>query len=484
MFYLLVAIISTTLLVSCGKEQGDAQDGNHEIDSVLVGPVDTVYGKAFPIDAQEIDVAFELDATAARVNTVAQIKAKIVSDEYKPLFAIPSDAQNIQIKIDGNLLGAADIHAVDLPESANSRYHVLNEQLSRGVHQIEVRYAFTNRQSLLSDFADINGKGLQAYVPCNPMLYDRFEFLGKVSVTNAAANAYRFYSNGVVQSTGVNAWSFKQASRVNALAPYFHLLRESAIVGSTTRTYNGLNGPITVSAYRTDTAAPSTADAADLAVTELGRLEGLLGAYAHGDKFIIYLEPGRGGMEFAGATISSLAALKHEVFHSWFATGVFPRYYSDAWLDEALARWFDNANPATPLNASSSVRLSGYSPYELRFPVEAYAFGSQLMAHLAHLAGGGPAFIQLLGAFFELNKLKTVTTEEFRDFVEVWLKQDLDAFFMTYVYRSKARVGDEPIDAAGAVDAQQKSVPLSPRKEGLEAAPFFTSQSENQIAPN
>ena len=468
-FYVLIVLLSTAIFSACGKESDESQLPQHEIDSVLVGPVDTVYGKAYPIDAQEIETEFELDSAASQVNVVARIEARIVSDDYKPLFAIPSDARDVQVEIDGTLLSAADIHSVDLPESASSRYHVLNESLTRGTHQIHVRYALTNRGQLLSDYADINGKGLQAYVPCNPMLYDRFTFSGKVSVVNDAGKTYRFYSNGTVRSTGTNSWTFEHSSRVNALAPYFHLLNASTVVGTTTRTFNAINGPITVTAYRTDSTAANTADAADLAVAEIARLESLLGPYAHGDKFTIYLEPGRGGMEFAGATISSLAALKHEVFHSWFATGVFPRYYSDAWLDEALARWFDNANPATALNASSSVRLAGYSPYDLRFPTEAYAFGSQLIAHLAHLAGGSQTFIALLGAFFELNKLKTVTTEEFRDFVELWLKQDLDAFFMAYVYRSKARVEDEPVDSAGAKDASQEEAVSPFRKEGLEA---------------
>lgn len=442
---MLACTVLSFYLSACGKGQ-ERVGGPHEIDSVLVGPVDTPYGKAFPIDAQKIHIDFTLDASQSVVQAVATLDVKIVSDEYKPLLAFPSDAVSVTVEVDGRSLSINDFLAINLPETATSRYHVINASLESGQHEIVVRYSLTGKTSILSSYSDLSGRGLQAYVPCNPMLYDRFDFSGTARVSGTS-DVYRIYSNSDVTNVGPNEWTFAHPVRANALAPYFHVLKESSIAGTATRTANGINGPIAVQAYRTDPSAPSPADAAEIAVTEIERLEPLLGTYAHGNKFVIFLTAGRGGMEYAGATITSLSALKHEVFHSWFATGVFPRYYSDAWLDEALARWFDNSNPATPLPQLTPIRLAGYSPYDLQFPADAYGYGSKLMAHLAYLSGGTNQFMQILGAFFEANKLKTVTTEEFRDFVENWLAQDLDAFFLTYVYKDRARLPDEPTDS-------------------------------------
>jgi len=295
------------------------------------------------------------------------------------------------------------------------------------------------------------------------MLYDRFSFTGSMKVINTA-NTYDFFANTTITNSGTNEWSFSYPSRINALAPFFHVLAQNTIIDRATGTFNSLNGPVTVQVYRTSGSAAAPATALTVALDHLAQIETLLGTYAHGDKFVVYLVPGSGGMEYAGATITSLGALRHEVFHSWYATGVFPRYYSDGWIDEALARWFDNSNPVASLPFTTPIKLSGYSPYDLQFPIESYSYGSKLMAHLAHLAGGKNQFMTILAAFFAANKLKTVTTEDFRTFVENWLGQDLKTFFMAYVYKSTGRIDGEPVDPLGG---QSREKP--PLKEGLES---------------
>ena len=44
-------------------------------------------------------------------------------------------------------------------------------------------------------------------------------------------------------------------------------------------------------------------------------------------------------MEYDGATTASVAALEHEVFHSWFGRGVKPARAADGWIDEAWTTW-------------------------------------------------------------------------------------------------------------------------------------------------
>ncbi|MEW6055334.1 MAG: hypothetical protein AB1540_01860 [Bdellovibrionota bacterium] len=463
----LLLLISFFFAAGCASDSSDGQPASQiEIDSVKVDPIETVYGTVYPLDADSIDLDAELDAG----NNVVRIKSKlsfaIATHDHKPMLALPADASNLVVSLDSKSLDKNELKPVTIPLENGNRYHVLDQILSEGGHIFEFEYTLPAQSSFLSRFADINGKGLQAYVPCNPMLYDRFHFFGKMSVANAG-ETYRFYSNATTSDLDNNSWSFAHSVRVNALAPYFHLLPESAIVGSATRTYQGAAGPITIHAYRTDAAAPNTTGAIDVIEASLAKYEGLLGPYAHGNKFIAYITTGSGGMEHSGATVSSLSALKHEVFHSWFATGVFPRFYSDAWIDEALARWFDNSSPVESLAGSTkAVRLAGYSPYQLYFPTDAYNYGSKLIAHLASLAGGRDRFMQFLSEFYQQNKLQTVTTEIFLDFMKSKLGVDLNGFFATYIYGGRSSTSDRPDEVISETSFAPKSGLEAPLTEG------------------
>lgn len=444
-------VLCLSAVMGCsGQSQDEAAVTGLKIDDVVVEPVATQYGTVFPIDANSIQADFSLDPTDSTVTARATIGFRVASDEYKPLFAIPSAAVSVSYELDGAPYAASEVNTVRLPTANGDSYKVLGTTLPAGNHVLVVRYSLTGKASLLSNYADTIGQGLQAYVPCNPLLYDQFLFRGSAEVVNTA-NAYRFYSNAdTVTNTATNRWAFDHGSKkMNALAPYFHLLRESAVVGSAERTFQGANGPVLIQAYRTDSTASNAGDVADLAVTTMERFEQLLGPYAHGSKFVIYVIPGAGGMEYAGATITGYSALKHEVFHSWFATGVFPRYYPDAWMDEALARWFDNSNPVSPLANTTPIRLSGYSPYELYFPGDAYNYGSKLISHLAWMAGGKDQFMRHLSEYYLLHRLKTVTTEMFRQYMESKLQASLGDFFALYVYGSKPKTTETPNELGG-----------------------------------
>src|SRR6202007_2624705 len=89
-----------------------------------------------------------------------------------------------------------------------------------------------------------------------------------------------------------------------------------------------------VCARHTDTDADLAACEADVRsclVSLAARFE----PWVHGDTFWAVLwGPGR-GMEYDGATTTSVGALEHEVFHSWFGRGVKPARAGDGWIDEA-----------------------------------------------------------------------------------------------------------------------------------------------------
>ncbi|MFE3229783.1 hypothetical protein [Nocardia sp. NPDC059228] len=74
-------------------------------------------------------------------------------------------------------------------------------------------------------------------------------------------------------------------------------------------------------------------------------------------------------MEYNQACTTSLAALPHEVLHSWFARGVTPAGQADGWWDEGFARFHDDGAQPEPFDfRRAPVRLCSRRPEELERP--------------------------------------------------------------------------------------------------------------------
>ena len=101
---------------------------------------------------------------------------------------------------------------------------------------------------------------------------------------------------------------------------------------------------------------------------------------------MVYATASGGGMEYCGATMSSMRALGHELFHSYFARGVMPANGNAGWIDEAMAVFRDRGYPsASEPPSGSSVNLGGYSLYRRTTTYSAYTLGADLIGHMNHL---------------------------------------------------------------------------------------------------
>src|SRR5690606_15920392 len=118
---------------------------------------------------------------------------------------------------------------------------------------------------------------------------------------------------------------------------FFHLVDEGKYP-ETKYSYTSINGniiPITL--YTRSSSQLKSYKEESLRV--LKELEDTYGPWPH-PSLIIY-GAGLGGMEYCGATMSSLSALGHELTHSYFARGVMPQNGNAGWIDEAIASWRD-----------------------------------------------------------------------------------------------------------------------------------------------
>jgi hypothetical protein len=166
-------------------------------------------------------------------------------------------------------------------------------------------------------------------------------------------------------------------------------------------------------------------------------------------------------MEYCGATITTLRALEHEIFHSWFGRGVMPANGNAGWIDEAVATWRDNSYPVgDPTQPDPAVNQAGWSPYRRGTPQTAYKEGALLLSKVDHIFERGLKAI--LGRWFMERRRQAVTTDEFLNFLRAQGHADrLDPLFRKYVYGQSSREEDsrhfESESAAPAIDERLKT---------------------------
>ena len=105
----------------------------------------------------------------------------------------------------------------------------------------------------------------------------------------------------------------------------------------------------------------------------------------------IVLTQGGGGMEYYGGTITSLAALRHEVFHMYFGCSTVATTYRDSWWDEAINMWYElSANPAfAPIEPGFRSGIVGArTPVTVGFDRRAYDEGARIIQAVAEEMGG------------------------------------------------------------------------------------------------
>jgi aminopeptidase N len=146
-------------------------------------------------------------------------------------------------------------------------------------------------------------------------------------------------------------------------------------------------------------------------------------------------------MEYDGATTTELAALKHEVFHSWFAGGLKPASQNDAWLDEGWTvyntaegisqiRPFDMSKP--PIILSSSNPFNRITHNSSTSP-DAYKDGFRFFAGLASELGL-KELVSYMNKFYEKYKGLPVTTKQLQcHLIEESGNNKIDRYFDRFV---------------------------------------------------
>lgn len=388
------------------------------------------------LTAATYKINYDLDAATASVE--AKLKLNMIEEGY-PLIDLVEAPQSVTLN------GKKVETAVISTPSAETTVRVIQKKIKPGSYELVIKVPLKNliqftESGVKSAFwvTDLEDRFyLERYIPVN-FEYDRVKMRFEVSF-KGLKNKQHVFANGKVswKNDSTAIIDYPDYYTVNSL--YYHTTPVGGLemVETTYLSVDSRVLPITI--YMAKDGAYPTTQLESFKTTTLqvlAELEGDYGAFPH-NQVVIYgaslRDMGLGGMEYAGATVTNLPSLGHELFHSYFARGVAPANGNAGWIDEALASWRDDGYLRLPTMTGTS-RMAAHPYYTRKTDTMAYSYGANFMAYLDNkfaLKGGLKPFMQKL---LEKRIFKPMFTEEFISDMESFYGEDLKSIFKTHVY--------------------------------------------------
>lgn len=385
-------------------------------------------GIAVFVDFESADYSIVYDFPRKVARVESEITFEALADGF-PIFDLVVDPD--EVSLDGK---AVTTTVVSDPDSA-SRYRVVNAVVTRGHHRLSVKHrmeegvSFTSR-GVASAFwmSDLDDREyLENYLPAN-LEFDQVPMKMKIEILGAGGIMHTVRANGAVTELGPNRFEVEFPVFYTASSLFLHLMPRDA-VESLKFDYPSVDGrmiPVEVYAGRS-----LSAFAAETRKT-LTELEKDYGPFPHA-KVIVY-GSGSGGMEYSGATVTSVSALGHELFHSYNARAVMPAQGNAGWIDEAMSSWRDEgyASRATP---SDATRMAGHSKWTRKTDTDAYTEGEAFLAWIStRMRARGLSLKVFLREYFTNHFYTTVTTADFEHSLEKFTGMDLSQDFRKLIY--------------------------------------------------
>ena len=349
----------------------------------------------------------------------------------KPIFDLVPDA--IEAEVDGL---AVEVPEISSPDN-QTKFRAVNKNLPAGNHRLMIKNKITENLNftwwsghlnMAFWMTDLNDRGyLENYIPTN-LEYDQFELELNVVLGSEKVNEHELFTNGELTETSTG-FHIKYPDYFSSSSLYFHLAKKDKFEKKSLNftSMSGRSIPITI--YSSSKSNINRAETETLAV--LSELEGIFGAWAH-PSLVIYVA-GRGGMEYAGATRTSLSALGHELIHSYFARGVMPVRGNSGWIDEAIASWRDKGYQYTPSTGFYTTSMAAHSVYRRNTDYRAYNEGAKFMAYLNYELSELGGLKVLLKDIYSNHVHTSITTVDFKKFLENFSGKDFTRDFEIYI---------------------------------------------------
>ena len=391
----------------------------------------TSYGNVVFADFQEATYNITYDSNKKLVSAVSTISF-LTSEEGMPLFDLLDNPT--QIILDNEVVQNKIIQSPD----KDTQFRIMLKNLKPGLHSVIISSPMTSGISFLADgvssafwFSDLDDRSyLENYLPANyefdqyKMTFN-FEFIG--------AKKQKIYSNGKVTKLSDTNFSVQFPSTYTSSSLYLHTAPEGRFK-EIAFNYHSIDGrDIPGIAYGSNPEGMKKQT-----LISLAKLESEFGPFLHQSVTIFNPGGNGGGMEYCGATVTSLWALNHELTHSYFARGGFmPANGNSGWIDEAITTWSDEGSKSNSDLGSMRSNMAGHSQYRRLTDDDAYTKGRDLMANLHYKFQANGGLKSFLNQLIQTDSFHPMTTEEFVFKISNYYSEDLTSYFKKYVYSSK-----------------------------------------------
>ena len=320
-------------------------------------------------------------------------------------------------------------------------YRAILKRNKIGTHTLEIKNEITKGLKFkkggvqsafwMSDLSD--RRYLEQYVPTN-LEFDQYKITMDIKFIGAKTKQI-IYTNAQITQTKDFSFHLDFPNYFTASSIFFHTVTEGRVLEKKYN-YTSITGtkiPVTVYTNKSIWYGSSNlSQGVKKSKSVLIELEKKLGAWPH-KNLIIYVA-GQGGMEYSGATITSLSALGHEIIHSYFARGVMPIDGNSGWMDEAIASWRDGGYLSVSRPNFSSTSMAAHSQYRRTTDRRAYTQGANFMAYLNHNLSNLGGLIKFLNIIHTKYTHKTIDTEIFRSELELFSGLNFEKDFNKYIY--------------------------------------------------
>lgn len=395
-------------------------------------------GKAVFVDFLTADYAINYDLEKKTSFVIATIKFN-VPEAGLPIF--DSVEAPTSVVLNGESITAFEAKT----PSSETTLRVMNKQLSGGTHTAVITVPLMTLVEYKSDgirsafwTSDLSERRfLERYMPAN-LEYDQVKMTFTVSFSGTK-NKQKIYTNGIVSESkrsGKSVFKITYPEYYNASSIFFHTVPEGATdeLRFNLKSIDGREIPAVVYIQKSLLSGFSSLEKLKTMSTEIfHELEGDYGAWPH-PALVVY-NAGSGGMEYCGATMTSVSALGHELFHSYFARGVMPANGNSGWIDEALASWRDDGYQ-TLSTLSGSSKMSSRPYYTRTTDTAAYSFGERFMSYMdgkLKTKGGLKPFMRHM---VEHRKFAPLFVEEFIKEMSAFYDVNVEPDFKKYTYGS------------------------------------------------
>lgn len=393
--------------------------------------------KAVWVDFKLAEYQLRYDVT----NSIVEVETRITFEQKEkgyPLF----DSKN---KISSLTLNGekTEQKLISSPQKV-TKVRLINKELEPGTHSMTMTSSMTtgvsfnlkrkNWGSVSSAFfiRDLRDRMLlERYLPTN-LEYDSYKMIMDVEVVGTK-RFHSLFANGDITKLTENHYRVEFPDYYVSSSVYFHLVPVNKFVRWYLK-YPSIDGrkiPVTIySSYRFYNKMVKKK-----AWVVMKELEADYGPWPH-EKLIIYGTGIKGGMEYAGATETSIISLGHELQHSYFAKGIHPANGNAGWLDEAIASWRDKGHQTLEKPFYQSANLGNQSLYTRKTDKRSYEYGRSFMAYMDFKlkANGKVGLKDFLGTLVEKRMHSSITTEDFKKDLESYSGLDLTSDFNQYIY--------------------------------------------------